>query len=45
MARYRGPKSKVARRFREPIFGRDKALEKELRPRSAWKQQTQAETV
>ena len=28
MARYRGPKSKVARRFREPIFGRDKALEK-----------------
>ena len=28
MARYRGPKSKIARRFREPIFGRDKALEK-----------------
>ena len=28
MARYRGPKSKVARRFREAIFGRDKALEK-----------------
>ncbi len=28
MARYRGPKSKVARRFKEPIFGRDKALEK-----------------
>lgn len=28
MARYTGPKSKVARRFREPIFGRDKALEK-----------------
>ncbi len=28
MARYRGPKSKVARRFREPIFGPDKALEK-----------------
>lgn len=28
MARYTGPTSKVARRFREPIFGRDKALEK-----------------
>lgn len=28
MARYTGPKSKVARRFKEPIFGRDKALER-----------------
>jgi small subunit ribosomal protein S4 len=28
MARYTGPKSKVARRFREPIFGPDKALER-----------------
>jgi small subunit ribosomal protein S4 len=28
MARYTGPKSKIARRFREAIFGRDKALEK-----------------
>lgn len=28
MARYTGPKSKVARRFREAIFGKDKALEK-----------------
>jgi small subunit ribosomal protein S4 len=28
MARYRGPKSKIARRFREPIFGPDKALDK-----------------
>ncbi len=28
MARYRGPKAKVARRFKEPIFGRSKALEK-----------------
>src|ERR1700744_4159265 len=26
MARYTGPKSKIARKFREPIFGRDKAL-------------------
>jgi small subunit ribosomal protein S4 len=28
MARYTGPKSKIARRFREPIFGPDKALER-----------------
>lgn len=32
MARYRGPKSKVARRFREPIFGPDKALERKNYP-------------
>ena len=28
MARYRGPKTKIARRFKDPIFGPDKALEK-----------------
>ncbi len=28
MARYRGPKQKKARRFREPIFGASKALER-----------------
>jgi small subunit ribosomal protein S4 len=28
MARYTGPKSKIARRFREPIFGPDKALDR-----------------
>ncbi len=28
MARYTGPKSKIARKFQEPIFGADKALEK-----------------
>lgn len=28
MARYTGPTSKVARRFKEAIFGRDKALER-----------------
>jgi len=28
MARYIGPKSKIARKFKEPIFGPDKALEK-----------------
>lgn len=28
MARYRGPKTKVARRFKEPIFGPDKNLTK-----------------
>lgn len=32
MARYLGPKSKIARRFREPIFGPDKALEKKNYP-------------
>jgi small subunit ribosomal protein S4 len=32
MARYRGPKSKIARRFREPIFGPDKALDKKPYP-------------
>ena len=28
MARYTGPKSKIARRFRDPIFGPDKALDR-----------------
>lgn len=28
MARYRGPKTKIARRFKEPIFGPDKSLAK-----------------
>lgn len=28
MARYRGPKAKIARRFREPIYGPSKALER-----------------
>jgi small subunit ribosomal protein S4 len=28
MARYTGPKSKIARRFRDPIFGEDKSLER-----------------
>ena len=28
MARYTGPKSKIARRFRDPIFGADKALDR-----------------
>ena len=32
MARYRGPKSKIARKFREPIFSPDKALEKKNYP-------------
>ena len=32
MARYRGPKSKVARRFREAIFGPDKAVERRSYP-------------
>ncbi|UII22993.1 30S ribosomal protein S4 [Fulvivirga ligni] len=32
MARYRGPKAKVARRFNEPIFGPSKALQKKSYP-------------
>ena len=28
MARYTGPKTKIARKFGEPIFGSDKAFEK-----------------
>jgi small subunit ribosomal protein S4 len=32
MARYNGPKSNIARKFREPIFGPDKALEKKNYP-------------
>ncbi|MCC7330996.1 MAG: 30S ribosomal protein S4 [Flavobacteriales bacterium] len=32
MAKYRGPKSKIARKFREPIFGADKVLEKKNYP-------------
>jgi small subunit ribosomal protein S4 len=32
MARYRGPKSKIARKFQDPIFGPDKALERKNYP-------------
>lgn len=32
MARYIGPKSKIARKFKEPIFGPDKSLEKKNYP-------------
>lgn len=32
MARYRGPKQKIARRFKEPIFGPSKALERKPNP-------------
>ncbi|HNW73722.1 MAG: 30S ribosomal protein S4 [Bacteroidales bacterium] len=32
MARYIGPKSKIARRFRDPIFGPDKSYEKKNYP-------------
>jgi small subunit ribosomal protein S4 len=32
MARYTGPKSKIARKFKEPIFGADRALEKKNYP-------------
>lgn len=32
MARYRGPKAKIARRFNDPIFGHSKALQKKAYP-------------
>ena len=32
MARYTGPKAKIARRFNEPIFGASKALQKKAYP-------------
>ena len=32
MARYRGPKAKIARRFNEPIFGPSKAVQKKSYP-------------
>ncbi len=32
MARYRGPRTKIARKFGEPIFGADKVLEKKNYP-------------
>ena len=32
MARYTGPKSRIARKFSEPIFGPDKALAKKAYP-------------
>ena len=32
MARYTGPKTKIARKFREPIFGPDKTLDKKNYP-------------
>ncbi len=32
MARYRGPKQKIARRFNEPLFGPSKALERKPNP-------------
>ena len=32
MARYRGPKSKIARKFGEPIFGPSKALQNKAYP-------------
>ena len=32
MARYTGPKTKIARKFGEPIFGEDKSFEKKNYP-------------
>lgn len=35
MGRYIGPKSKIARKFGEAIFGTDKSLEKKNYPRDS----------
>ena len=32
MARYRGPKTKISRKFGEPLFGEDRAFEKKTYP-------------
>jgi small subunit ribosomal protein S4 len=32
MARYRGPQTRIARKFGEPIFGPDKVMEKKNYP-------------
>lgn len=32
MARYKGPQTKIARKFKEPIFGPDKSFEKKNYP-------------
>ena len=32
MARYRGPKTKISRKFGEPLFGEDRTLEKKNYP-------------
>ena len=34
MARYIGPKTKIARKFKEPIFGPDKNFEKRNFPKA-----------
>lgn len=36
MARYTGPKSRIARKFGEAIFGADKVLSKELSSGTTW---------
>ena len=42
MARYTGPKTRIARKFGEAIFGADKVLsKKKLSSRTAWKQPSQ----
>ena len=39
MARYRGPKTKIARKLGEPIYGPDKIFRKEKLPAgTTWKQ-------
>ena len=45
MARYTGPKSRIARKFGEPIFGPDKALDKKLSSWSTWESEKKRKTI
>ena len=46
MARYIGPKTKISRKFGEPIFGPDRSFEKKnYPPRSTRAEQEKAEKV
>ena len=45
MARYIGPKSKIARKFGEAIFGADKAFEKEIILQANMKQQKERKKI
>ena len=44
MARYTGPKTRIARKFGEPIFGPDKHLERKNFPPATWDEQKEKKT-
>ena len=46
MARYRGPKTKISRKFGEPLFGEDRSLEKKKLPTGAtWKYKKKSQKI